>query len=87
MLSGAIAAEGKVGLMMNVREDHLERVLSILPALQNPTISKLSDGHWVAVNTILDESRVPRAGPASQGGRCLRNCRVPAQQDHSLTAR
>src|SRR6516162_3824245 len=42
MLNGAIQAEGKVGLMMNVREDDLPRVLSILPALQNPTISKLS---------------------------------------------
>ena len=66
MLNGAIAAEGKVGLMMNVREDHLERVISILPALQNPTISKLSDGHWVAVNTILDESRVRELVPHSR---------------------
>ncbi|MBX9678025.1 MAG: ATP phosphoribosyltransferase [Gemmataceae bacterium] len=58
MLQGAMAAEGKVGLMMNVSRDDLKAVLSILPALQNPTISGLSDDHWVAVNTILDEDTV-----------------------------
>ena len=58
MLQGAMAAEGKVGLMMNVSRDNLKAVLSILPALQNPTISGLSDEHWVAVNTILDEDTV-----------------------------
>src|SRR5262245_55266113 len=55
MLQGAMAAEGKVGLMMNVRQAELPDVLKILPALQNPTISSLSDPEWVAVNTILDE--------------------------------
>src|SRR4051794_2645729 len=58
MLQGAIAAEGKVGLMMNVRMSSLDAVLKILPALQNPTVSSLSDKHWVAINTILDESVV-----------------------------
>jgi ATP phosphoribosyltransferase len=58
MLNGAIAAEGKVGLMMNVRMSDLDAVLGILPALQNPTVSSLSDKHWVAINTILDESIV-----------------------------
>jgi ATP phosphoribosyltransferase len=58
MLRGTINAEGKVGLMMNVRKEDLDAVLAILPALQNPTISQLSDGKWVAVNTILDEARV-----------------------------
>src|ERR671938_1476931 len=43
MLQGAMAAEGKVGLMMNVPAERLESVLSILPALQKPTISSLSD--------------------------------------------
>jgi ATP phosphoribosyltransferase len=56
MLQGAMAAEGKVGLMMNVRMSELDAVLKILPALQNPTVSSLSDKHWVAINTILDES-------------------------------
>jgi ATP phosphoribosyltransferase len=58
MLRGAMAAEGKVGLMLNVRTTDLEAVLRILPALQNPTISSLSDKHWVAINTILDENVV-----------------------------
>ncbi|MFZ9793562.1 MAG: ATP phosphoribosyltransferase, partial [Gemmataceae bacterium] len=58
MLKGALAAEGKVGLMMNVPKNQLEMVLKVLPALQKPTISSLSDPSWVAVNTILDESIV-----------------------------
>ena len=58
MLRGAMAAEGKVGLMMNVSRADLTRVLSLLPALQKPTISQLSDEQWVAVNTIIDESTV-----------------------------
>lgn len=58
MLQGALAAEGKVGLMMNVETAKLKAVLGVLPALKNPTISPLSAGDWVAVNTILDESTV-----------------------------
>src|SRR5262249_44421021 len=58
MLCGAMAAEGKVGLMMNVPRDRLQSVLSLLPALQQPTISSLADDRWVDVNTILDESIV-----------------------------
>lgn len=58
MLRGAMAAEDKVGLMMNVRREDLSAVLLLLPALQNPTISDLADKGWVAVNTILDESVV-----------------------------
>jgi ATP phosphoribosyltransferase len=63
MLRGAMAAEGKVGLMMNVRRDDLGKVLSLLPALQNPTISDLADKQWVDVNTILDESIVRQIIP------------------------
>lgn len=63
MLKGAMAAEGKVGLMMNVRRDKLESVLMILPALQTPTISSLSDPSWVDVNTILEEAEVRRIIP------------------------
>src|SRR5713101_7086425 len=55
MLQGAMAAEGKVGLMMNVRQADLPAVLKILPALQTPTVSSLSDAEWVDVNTIIDE--------------------------------
>jgi ATP phosphoribosyltransferase len=58
MLRGAMAAEGKVGLMMNVRRSDLPSVLEILPALKKPTISSLSDEEWVAINTILDEDTV-----------------------------
>jgi ATP phosphoribosyltransferase len=58
MLQGAMAAEGKVGLMMNVPKDRLQQVLSLLPALQKPTISSLADEHWVDVNTVMDESVV-----------------------------
>jgi ATP phosphoribosyltransferase len=58
LLDGAIAALGKVGLMLNVHRDNLETVLGVLPALKRPTVSHLSDGEWLAVNTILDESTV-----------------------------
>jgi ATP phosphoribosyltransferase len=63
MLQGAMAAEGKVGLMMNVRQADLPAVLGILPALQKPTVSSLSDPEWVAVNTILDENVVRHIVP------------------------
>lgn len=58
LLQGAMAAEGKVGLMMNVMRKDLEAVLQLLPALQTPTISSLADPNWVDVNTILEESTV-----------------------------
>ena len=58
MLRGVIAAEGKVGLMMNVARIDLDAVLAILPALDKPTISSLSDPAWVDVNTIVDEDVV-----------------------------
>lgn len=55
MLRGAMSAEGKVGIMMNIPKDKLDAVLKILPALQKPTISSLSEDKWTAVNTIIDE--------------------------------
>jgi ATP phosphoribosyltransferase len=58
MLRSCLNAEGKVGLMMNVLRADLPKILSLLPALQKPTISALSDPDWVDVNTILDESVV-----------------------------
>jgi ATP phosphoribosyltransferase len=58
LLEGAINALGKAGLMLNVHKTDLDKVLGVLPALKNPTISPLSDGEWLAVNTILDESTV-----------------------------
>jgi ATP phosphoribosyltransferase len=63
MLRGAISAEGKVGLMMNVPCDRLKSVLALLPALQQPTVSSLADENWVDVNTILDESTVRQIIP------------------------
>lgn len=55
LLGAAIAAHGRVGLMLNVRRADLDGVLSLLPALQGPTVAPLSDPDWVAVNTIVDE--------------------------------
>src|SRR5438128_5420946 len=63
MLQGAMAAEGKVGLMLNARKADLAAVLKILPALQNPTVSSLSDAEWVDVNTIIDENTVRHIVP------------------------
>ena len=58
MLQSCLEAEGKVGLMMNTLEGNLAAVLAILPALQKPTVSHLSDPAWVALNTIVDENIV-----------------------------
>jgi ATP phosphoribosyltransferase len=56
MLRGAMAAEGKAGLMMNVHRDSLQEILTLLPALQKPTVSSLADDQWVDVITVVDES-------------------------------
>jgi len=58
LLKAAIEAHGRVGLMLNVRRSDLAGVLALLPALQRPTISALSDEEWVAVNTIIEERTV-----------------------------
>jgi ATP phosphoribosyltransferase len=58
LLKAAIEAQGRVGLMLNVRRADLAGVLALLPALQRPTISALSDEQWVAVNTIIEERTV-----------------------------
>jgi ATP phosphoribosyltransferase len=63
MLKGAMAAEGKVGLMMNVRKADVAKVLGALPALQKPTLSSLSDPDWVDVMTILNEDIVRQIIP------------------------
>jgi len=72
MLRGAMEAQGRVGLMLNVRVDDLQKVLAVLPALNSPTISTLSDKQWVAVNTILEESLcwevIPRLKAANATG-------------------
>ena len=58
LLNAAIAAQGRVGLMLNVERAKLDSILGLLPALQRPTISSLSDAEWVAVNTIIEERTV-----------------------------
>jgi ATP phosphoribosyltransferase len=58
LLKAAIEAQGRVGLMLNVRRADLPGILALLPALQRPTISALSDEDWVAVNTIIEERTV-----------------------------
>jgi len=58
LLAGAIAAQEKVGLKMNVKEDKLQDVLKVLPALRNPTLSQLAQKGWCAVETIIDERTV-----------------------------
>lgn len=55
LLKGALEAEAKVGLKMNIREKDLPKLLKSLPSLRNPTISSLSLEGWVAVETIIDE--------------------------------
>ena len=58
LLQAAIAAQGRVGLMLNVRQTDLQGVLGLLPALRRPTISPLADSDWVALNTIVEEATV-----------------------------
>src|SRR5450631_387849 len=72
MLKGAMAAKDRVGLMLNVRKEDLERVLAVLPALKRPTISTLSDPEWLAVNTVIEEHTawevIPRLKEANAQG-------------------
>jgi len=72
MLQACLAAEGKVGLMLNVPRADLPKILALLPALQKPTVSALSDDAWVDVNTIVDErivrTIVPRLKAAGARG-------------------
>jgi ATP phosphoribosyltransferase len=72
MLRGAIDAQSQVGLMLNVKRADLKAVLGVLPSLNSPTVSQLSDSEWVAVNTILDESTardvIPRLKAAHATG-------------------
>ncbi len=63
MLRGAIDAQGQVGLMLNVHRDRLAEVLAVLPALNSPTVSSLTQEGWSAVNTILEEGVVREVIP------------------------
>src|SRR6516165_2080955 len=64
LLKGALEAEAKVGLKMNIAQKNLAALLKALPALRNPTISSLSQEGWVAVETIIDEHVVRELIPA-----------------------
>jgi len=72
LLKAAIEAQGRVGIMLNVRRAELDAVLALLPALQRATVSALSDSDWVAVNTIIEEQTVrdliPRLKAANAQG-------------------
>jgi ATP phosphoribosyltransferase len=58
LLKGALLAEEKVGLKMNVPKESLKRVLSLLNSLHSPTISQLYDENWYALEVIIDEKKV-----------------------------
>lgn len=58
LLIGAIQAEAKVGLKMNVAQTNLKKIISLLPSMKNPTISNLATEGWVDVDTIIDEKIV-----------------------------
>jgi ATP phosphoribosyltransferase len=68
-LRAAIEAHARVGLMLNVQRADLSLILSLLPALQRPTVSPLSDEAWVAVNTIVDEHTVRELIPRLKASR------------------
>ena len=58
LLQSVLTAEKKVGLMLNVSRQNLDRVLKTLPALHNPTVAPLSDKDWFALITVIDETVV-----------------------------
>jgi len=72
LLMGAIEARAKVGLKMNVPEDKLSDVVSFLPAEKSPTVSRLADSKWVAIEVILEEKQerelIPRLKRAGATG-------------------
>jgi len=63
LLKGAILAEGKVGLKMNVRKENVEAIIQILPSMKAPTISRLFDEAWVDIETVIDEEEVKKLIP------------------------
>jgi len=63
LIQGAILAEGKVGLKMNARQKDIKKIVSMLPAMQTPTVSRLYDEGWVDIETVIDEEDVKRLIP------------------------
>jgi ATP phosphoribosyltransferase len=64
LLKGALAAEGMVGLKLNLKETDLDKIIAILPALKKPTVSKLTIPGWVALEVIMAEKEVKKQIPA-----------------------
>ena len=63
-MQGAIRAEGRVGLKLNVQRDRVKQIIGILPALRMPTVSPLANGDdWVAIETVIEEQHVRRLIP------------------------
>lgn len=67
LIMGAIQAEGKVGIKLNVRQKDLEKIVASLPAMKNPTIAPLYDGKWAAVEVIVSEHDVRELIPVLKG--------------------
>jgi ATP phosphoribosyltransferase len=63
LLQGALAAEGMVGLKMNVSQKDLEKVMKLLPAMKRPTIASLSEPGWSALEVVIEEKTVKRLIP------------------------
>lgn len=63
LLKGALLAEGKVGLKMNVREKDVEKIIAILPSMKAPTVSRLFNKEWVDIDTVIDEEDVKKIIP------------------------
>jgi ATP phosphoribosyltransferase len=72
LLRGALEAESKVGLKMNIEEKNVAGLLRSLPALRRPTVANLTQKGWVAVETIIDEhivrELIPRLKAAGAEG-------------------
>ena len=83
LLKAAIEAQGRVGLMLNVRRVDLGRVLALLPALQRPTISALSDDEWVGGEHDHRRTYGARPHPEAEGRGRAGHRRIPAQQDRA----
>ena len=63
LLKGGLNAEGMVGLKMNLQEKNLARIMSVLPALKKPTVSRLTLPGWIAIEVILEEQTVKKIIP------------------------
>jgi ATP phosphoribosyltransferase len=82
LLQGALAAEGLVGIKMNLKEVNLAAVTALLPALRKPTISQLTEKGWVALEVIMPEKEIKKEHPRVETRRGGRHHRVPAEQDY-----